>query len=66
MKCIQCGSEDVRIGVNVFMYIHPKYDSKLTKKAIATKDVEIWGANWPGMSVVCRSCGYIQRREWSD
>lgn len=47
MKCPKCGKEMVWMGdVSVLIKDTDKYYRKLTKKAIKSKDIEIWGVNW--------------------
>lgn len=59
MKCTKCGSENVRVGVNVFMYIAPEDVHKLTKKALQKKTTELWAANWDKAQIVCAECNYV-------
>jgi len=46
MKCVKCGSHNVKVGVNVFMYIAPEDVHLLTKQAIHKKSTELWSASW--------------------
>ena len=57
-SCRNCEGINTRVNVEVGLTIHPKYAHKLTKKAMATKDVSINYANWDGGNVYCIDCGY--------
>jgi len=59
MKCVKCGSKNVRVGVNVFMYIAPEDVHKLTKKALQKKSTELWSASWDKAQIVCVDCNYV-------
>ena len=59
LRCLRCGSANVSVSVNVCLRIHPKYFFRLTKRAIATKDVELQSADWPNARMVCRDCGWF-------
>ena len=59
LRCPKCLSENVRVGVNVFMYIAPEDVHKLTKKALQKKTTELWAASWDKAQLVCGDCGYV-------
>ena len=61
MKCSKCGSENIRISVEVGMYIDPNDYGKLTKKAIAKKTTEILSVNDNRTTIVCKDCCYSSR-----
>lgn len=59
MKCVKCGSPNVRVGVNIFMYIDPEDAHKLTKRVLQKKTTELLSASWDKAQVVCKDCGYV-------
>jgi hypothetical protein len=61
MECPKCGSENMRVWVEVCMYIDPSDYGKLTKKAIAKKTTEIWAMNDNKTTFICKDCCYSSR-----
>lgn len=59
MICEKCKSENIRVGVSVFMYVSPEDVHRLTKKILAKKSTELWYASWDKSQVICVDCGYI-------
>ncbi len=59
MVCAKCGSESIRVGVSVFMYISPEDAHRLTKKTLRKSTTELWSASWDKAQIVCRDCGYV-------
>lgn len=59
IRCPKCKSTNVRVGVNVFMYIAPEDAHRLTKKALQKKTTVLWAASWDKAQVVCRDCNYV-------
>ena len=59
MICTNCGSENIRVGVSVFMYISPKDVHRLTKKVLQKRTTELWSANWDKAKIVCVDCGHV-------
>lgn len=63
MACRKCGGP-ITMMVQITMVIPGEMESHLTKKAIASKAVEIWGASWPAATEFCANpkCKYNYRR----
>lgn len=59
LQCSKCKSKNIRVGVNVFMYIAPEDVHRLTKKSLRKKTTELWAANWDKAQIVCGDCGYV-------
>lgn len=59
MRCTKCGSENIKVGVSVFMYISPEHAHKLTKKALQKSTTELWSANWEKAQIICIDCGHV-------
>lgn len=59
MNCPKCGSKNVRIGVNVFMYIAPEDAHKITKKSLQKTSTELWSASWDKAQIVCKDCNHV-------
>jgi hypothetical protein len=61
LKCIKCGSENVKIMVDITISLHPKYIRRLTKKAFQSKDVRLCGANWGEATIMCADCNHCHK-----
>lgn len=59
LHCLKCKSKNIKVGVNVFMYIDSEDIRRLTKKALQKKTTELWGASWDKAQVLCCDCGYV-------
>jgi len=58
MKCIKCGSENIKVNVEVTIQITPKFINAITKKALQSKDIQLICANWPKARAICKDCNY--------
>lgn len=56
MKCPKCGSERLRVFIDVQMYIDFEDYHNLTKKAIAKKTTEIYSMDDSKSSFLCKDC----------
>ena len=56
--CPKCGSDKLRFSVSLFINAPIEKYRRLSKTALKSKDVEIWGADWPNAEFVCKKCGY--------
>lgn len=63
MKCPKCGTEMVWMGdVTILMRNCDKHYCHLTKKAFASKDIELWGASFDRDALMCPNylnCGNL-------
>ena len=55
-NCPYCNEEMIMM-VDVTMTMPSKFESQLTKKLIATKDVQLYAANWDRARYICK-CGF--------
>lgn len=55
--CPKCG-KDLRMMVDVTMIIPATMESRLTKRALQQKGVELYAANWPRQCKLCPNCGW--------
>lgn len=61
MKCPKCKKQTLRIKVELFLDIHPRFIHRLNKGALRSSDIKIDGANWPTMLGYCTNlkCGFV-------
>jgi ribosomal protein L40E len=60
MKCEKCGSNKIRVWIEVQMYIDFEDYGKLSKRVIAKKSTEIWSMNDNKTKFICAECGYTK------
>lgn len=58
MQCKKCGSENLGVMVDITISMPIKYYYALTKSAFRSKDIKMWGANWPKADIICHDCCY--------
>lgn len=58
IKCPKCESEHIGVTGNLQIQFPAKYFNKLSKKAIATKEVNLLGFDWGNCLMTCLECGY--------
>lgn len=59
IKCKNCGSENVKVGVDVFIYVDPGDIYRITKKVIQKKTTELCSADRYKATVKCKDCHHI-------
>lgn len=57
IKCPKCQSSDLSVYVKTVIKIPPRYFSRLSKKAIKDKDVQLQYAFWDEATWFCK-CGW--------
>lgn len=58
MNCEKCGSDKLSFMAHIIISSPIRYFNKLSKKAIASKDIKIWGVDWDKVNIICGDCGY--------
>lgn len=61
IKCVKCGSENLKFSVNLSIYAPIKFIRKLSKRALRSKDIKLWGADWENLTIYCSACGHTNR-----
>jgi len=61
MICVNCGSRNVKIMVDITVAIPPKHIRKLSKKTFRSKDVDLLGVNWDRATVLCVDCSHSHK-----
>ena len=58
--CPKCGSDNIDFMVSLFISAPiNKYWGNLPKRAFRSKDIEIWGVDWAGRTIVCNNCRVV-------
>lgn len=58
MECTKCGSKNIRVWVEIGMYIDPKDLGKINKKIILKKTTELWSMDYKKVKFICLECCY--------
>jgi hypothetical protein len=53
----------MRMMVDITITMPSSMESKLTKKAFQTKDIQIYGASWHNATYICPDCGFTYKRK---
>jgi len=59
VKCMNCGSEKLKIGLPIYVQMDIKHWHRITKKAFREKETLIEGAYWDRCSFICKECGFV-------
>lgn len=60
MNCPKCKSE-MNMMFNMTVSMPSKYESKLTKKIMSSKEFKIWGCSWDKATYICQICGFTTK-----
>lgn len=58
--CKECKG-DMNMMVDLTVVMPAKYESKLTKKIMASKEFKVYGASWGRATYICSKCGYTTK-----
>ncbi len=61
--CKKCGSSNILVIAEVTISMPVNNFHNLTKKAISSRGVRLWGVDWEKASFVCGNCFYTKRLE---
>lgn len=69
--CQKCGSDKIDMMVDITIVLPAKYESRITKKVLYSKECEVWGANWERAAYFCKNPDCLDNRlprdpKWVD
>ena len=58
MTCKKCGSNKIKVGINLFLYVDYEDHCKITKKVLSKKSTELWAKFNEKDSFICKTCNF--------